>query len=216
MTKEKALGPADWALTLHMLEKLAPAFFAEQQLAPVLEHTLAALHHLPADFPLDLDEHEAMARVDAVYLRTLRGLPAKALDLDSLRKWIDANCTRAPLEAWWVASVAGLPSPFTHRHPFTASAHLYMLTHEVMLDTGFFSKPATLHQTLDQLAAALPAVAAAREWDLAAEIAFTLRSAGRECSLEVPLEPSEPETGREAAHRLATALIAFASGIRGL
>ncbi|MFT3837641.1 MAG: hypothetical protein QM723_11655 [Myxococcaceae bacterium] len=216
MTTEKALCPADWALTLHMLEKLAPGFFAAEQLAPVLERTLAALHHLPTDFPVALDEHEAMARVDAVYLRTLRGLPAKTLDLDSLRTWIDANGTRAPLEAWWVASVAGLPRPFTNRHPFTGSAHLYMLTHEVMLDTGFFSKPTTLHATLDELEAALPAVAADRQWDLAAEIAFTLRSAGRQCRLEVPLEPSESETGREAAHRLATTLIAFASGIRGL
>jgi hypothetical protein len=85
-----------------------------------------------------------------------------------------------------------------------------------MHDTAFFSRPTGLIEVLDELEAALPAVAADREWDLAAEIAFTLRSAGRPCSVAIVLEAKEGESSNEAAHRLATALILFACGIRGL
>jgi hypothetical protein len=179
-----------------MLEHLAPRFFAAEQLRAELDAALQVLAAMPADLPASLDHHEAMSRVDAVYLRTIRGLPAKSLDV---AKWVEANATAHPLHAWFIAEACGAPRPFPSRYPFKSSSplsHLYLLTHEVMLDTRFFSRPLTLIDApliLDELSAALPSLIADREWDLAAEIVFTVRGAAGTALSRCPsMSPRRP------------------------
>src|SRR5438105_4958941 len=90
----------DWALTLHMLEHLAPAFFDQQRLRGELDAALSAIDALPAEFSPGLDVDEAMARVDASYLRTVRGLSAKPLDGASFTRWLERGAAEFPLHAW--------------------------------------------------------------------------------------------------------------------
>jgi hypothetical protein len=218
---------ADWALTLHMLERLAPRFFVDEHLSDELDHALEALTKMPRDFPSGLDGHEAMARVDAVYLRMIRGVSHRPLDVPSLASWIDANATAFPLQAWFMRELATqlgaeLPAVWTNRYPFKASSpttHLYMLTHELMLATQFFTRPLTTNDGLDQLADAVPAAISDRDWDLAAELAFTLRFAGlpadQAVAALITAQKSDGSMGegaspRETAHLIATALLALA------
>src|SRR5262249_58922658 len=54
---------ADRALTLHMLEGHAPAFFAAADVGPALVAAVARLVELPEALPPGLDAPDAMARV---------------------------------------------------------------------------------------------------------------------------------------------------------
>jgi hypothetical protein len=101
-------------------------------------------------------------------------------------------------------------------------AHLYMLTHEVMLDTRYYARPLSRPDAaalLDELSAALPGALAAQEWDLAAEIGFTLRFAGRPApGAEDEIAAAQRPDGtvlaagsaHEQAHAVATSLLLLA------
>ncbi len=184
------------------------------------------------EFPLRLDEDEAMARLDALYLRKVRGLSVRGFDAGGLAAWVQGRAAEFPVHAWLMAELArplglALPPVLRLRYPFKVLApvaHFYMLTHEVMLDTQYYARPLTLadgERILDELEAGLPQALAAGEWDLAAEIAFTLKSAGRSApgAAEALARAQRPDgtvlaeaTEHEQAHAAATSLIALACG----
>jgi len=221
---------ADRALTFHMLEHLAPRFFRQERLADERDRALAELEQVSGDFPVELDEDEAMARLDALYLRKVRGLALKRFDEPGLARWIRERVDEHPVHAWLMQLLAGelglsLPPPLPTRYPFrqlAPVAHFYMLTHEVMVDTRYYARPFTLAGgawVLDELAQALPKVIAEREWDITAEIAFTLRFCGRPApgaleALQAAQRPDgtvlEGASEREQAHAAATSLLVFA------
>jgi D-amino peptidase len=66
------------ALTLHMLEAHAPAFFAAQQLAPVLARAQADLAACRRRFPRRSTRPRRMARLDALYVLHERGVDPSA------------------------------------------------------------------------------------------------------------------------------------------
>ncbi len=220
---------ADRALTFHMLEYLAPRLFKKEKLAAERDRALEELDGVSGEFSLELDEDESMARLDALYLRRVRGLPVKRFDEEGLAGWITGRVEEHPVHAWLMQRLARelgleLPPPLPARYPFrhlAPMAHFYMLTHEVMVDTRYYARPFTLSGggfVLDELEQALPKTLAAKEWDITAEIAFTLRFCGRPApgAIEALQAAQKPDGTvldgageREQAHAAATSLLAF-------
>lgn len=230
-------GTRDWqrgdrALTLHMLQRLAPRFFERRKLAVALTSALEALAQVPGDFPPSLDLDAAMSRVDAIYLRWLHGYPV-TVDAEPLVDYIVAARAKFGLLPAWlmgeqsarfgVAARLRLPE----RYPFASQNwawHLYHLTHWVMLDSDYFHRrPAVegLAEELAQLERSLSPLINARAWDLLAEVGICLAACGRpKPDLRQALlgaqrrDGSWSESGqdlRQRAHTTAACLLAVAS-----
>lgn len=170
---------AEKALTLHMLEHLAPVYFAERQLGPALDASLEALLDVPAHFGPNVDADEAMARLDALYLRKVRGLKPSGFDAAKLK----AACARAgeeqgPLWAWLMGELAaplGVDARVGPGSLADQTLRLYHATHVVLIDTRYLALPAAVDPVLAQ---ALPRLAAKGQWDLLAECLMCLARAG--------------------------------------
>lgn len=188
-------GGASWqraelALTLHMLEALAPRFFAEQQLAAAFDRSLAALNKVPANFGPKVNANDAMGRLDALYLRKVRGLEPRAFDPAAVERAVKrAGEESGPLWEWLMGELAvplGIDArlTFDQRWPFARyedrTTHLYFVTHLVMIDTAYLMKPITvvLVDELYELQQALPALIGRNALDLLGECAFCLNRAG--------------------------------------
>ncbi len=238
---------ADRALTLHLLEGHAPGVFRALRLKPALTASLRALSGVPREFPPALDWFEVMARVDALYLRALRGLRVPAFDADGLAETlVRMESDGLFLPAWLCAQLAR-PLGLGHEvrvHPAywrqDPVLQLGLLTHVVLLETGYLARPLSVFVALDPFvtSADVDAVDSAptvlealreglawaleeRSWDLLAELVFCLEAAGE------PAPPKalaalrraqrkdghfeEPGDGdRERAHTTAACLIALA------
>lgn len=229
--EHRALRP----LTLHMLEGLAPGFFAAQQLKQTLDDALAAAADVPGRLDDVGDPEVLQARIDAWYLRSLRGLPHAGPAprtvlpmLERLRESAD------PLFAWVLgelAAKAGVDArlEFGDR-PYRGASRvhdLYWLTHLLLLDTDYFAKPLSHPEApawVASLVAGAPWVLANRQRDLAGELVFCLAFAGETHAavldallglLRDGLTPGgamrDGEDGEPSAHATAAGLLAFAS-----
>ncbi len=236
---KKAMGgaasfqAAELALTLHMLQFLAPKFFEEHALGPQLDEALGALGNVPARFGPTLDTEEAMARLDALYLRAVRGLAVRDFQASEVIAAVDrAGEEGGPLWRWLMGALAarlGVTTVYAPqgRWPFKhhARTHLYHLTHVILIATEYLRTPvpAALSPELDELEAALPALVIAESWDLLAECVMCLTRAGRPVSLAVAAltagqqaDGSFFETGstpRLTAHCTAAGLLALAGAL---
>jgi D-amino peptidase len=222
------------ALTLHVLEGLAPRFFGRHALAPALADALEACADVSMELEAVDDADLLQARIDALYLRRLRGLPhpgpvPSALQ-GALRRLVEAG---DGLHAWLLGALAaragvderlGFP-----QRPFRGVSRvhdLYWLTHLVLLDTDYLSRPLSHPDAATWLAALVagaPWVLAHRERDLAAELVFSLAAAGEahvgvvDALLELLRSGisaggalRDGPRGATSAHGTAAALLAFA------
>jgi D-amino peptidase len=190
---DRANGADDWAralraLTLHMLEGHAPAFFAAHQLGPVLAQAQRDLVSIPIEFPLALEPEQALARLDAVYVLHERGSPVRP-DGDALARYIVAWRDRDPLHAWLMGELGrqiGLPPPPPPERPFRPDHRirdLYRVTHLFLLATRYLRHPlpATSWESFtEQLLLAAPVLVEQGFLDLAAEVAICLQLAGED------------------------------------
>ena len=225
---------ADLALTLHMLEFLAPTFFAEHALAQRSAEAMRALQQMPASFRKKLDVAEAMARLDGLYLCAVRGVAVQRFEKRALQRAIaQAEGQGGPLWRWLMAALAarlGVADDgfvLEGRWPFRAdpTVHLYHLTHVVLIQTEYLrtAVPAALKDELAELQAAIPRLIRARQLDLLAECVMCLNRAGvpAKVGIEALVAAQNPdgslvETGsssRAAAHCTAAGLLALAGAL---
>lgn len=226
------------ALILHMLEGYTPRAFERWQLAPVLEEAVRALESLPREFPLDLSPDDALARVDAVYIRHARRLPHEFPEREAFTRYLlHLDETGDSLYAWLLCELmkqCGLPVPlvFPERpfKPHSRLMDLYWVTHLYLLDTRYLHAPLQSPQAptwTEDLLAAGPWLLEEHHLDLAAEVAFCLQVAGQAGSdthrmiLDALARAQQPdgrvldttigETPDDAVdHTTAVALLAFA------
>ncbi len=181
------------ALTLHMLEGLAPGLFARWGLGPVLEEAVAALSLLPVAFPPGLSPDVGMARVDACYVRRERGLAHPLPDPFAFKGYLEhLDAEGYGTHAWLLGELlaacgldARLPFPERALRPHSRILDMYWLTHLYLLDTRYLRRPLTHPEAAgwtEELLLAVPWLIAHSHLDLGAEVAFCLQLAGEEGS----------------------------------
>ena len=135
------------ALTLHMLEGVAPRFFTEHRLRPTLQQALEACRHVDAGLDSE-DADRLQAGIDCWYLCHHHGLPHQPPDALALRSALESLAQAdAHLYAWLLGELAvraGLDvrlqfSPTQFDAPPLVQG--YYLTHLVLLDTDYFARP---------------------------------------------------------------------------
>jgi D-amino peptidase len=214
------------ALTLHMLEGHAPAFFAEQRLLPVLEATVAALEVGRFDEPSD--PGLMMSRLDALYVLRERG-HAAPVDDAALERCIAEVFERDATWGWLLGELAHqlkLPGRIAIApRPFRQTDRvedLYWLTHLFLLETRYLRRPLPregFEAMTEELLLAVPFVLAQGEMDLAAELAFCLAAAHEDRSpLLAALAQAQASDGSvdsgetsHVTHCTCAALLAFAT-----
>jgi hypothetical protein len=185
---------ADRALLLHMLAGHAPAFFRAAGLEPVLADAMTRLGAVPTELHRGLDKNEAMARLDALYLRRLRGGGRADVDEAALASCVQAIAEADLLYGWLLAELAAASGL---RRPLSAPpralrrqsrAHdLYWLTHLFLLATDYLARrlPATGWESeIEELLAGATYAVESEQVDLAAEIAVCLQLAGEEAAAD--------------------------------
>ena len=225
-------GAALRLLGLHLLEGHAPGAFAERGLRPLLDEALARAEVIPCELPPLLDADVGQARIDAWYLRAIRGLPHPGAERRQLRRYLEALDRRGDAAYAWLlgelAAVAGtdVRLPFGER-PFREdrTLDLYWLTHRVLLGSKYLASPLDRDQwawARQELAAAAAGCVEERSVDLGGEIALCLQALGASGEADALVElvlsaiapdgravdPSAPSPGALAAHTTAVALVA--------
>jgi D-amino peptidase len=206
------------ALTLHMLEHLAPRFFSDEGLHSVQRLALercANVGYGLDDDPLNAERIEA--GVDVWYCRHLKGLahmpPNPALLKKALVQFAEGSDL---IYAWLIGEQAarcGVDVRITIRpRPFRGLSFIhdaYWMTHLVMLATDYFARP-LVHADADEWGEALQNIVSVLadhpNDDLAGEVAFCLNFMKRPSALVLD-SSAKPEN----AHTQATLLLAFAS-----
>ncbi len=169
-----------------MLEFLAPRFFAEQALAASSKVAMASVTALSTAFGPELDGDEAMARLDGLYLRAVRGLPVESFDEEGLRRCLlGLEVREGSLWRWLMGELASKVGVrevvFAFPPAFSQGSmmHLYYLTHVVLIETDYLMKPvgSALCGELAQLEAALIPLIHAESWDLLSQCVMCLNRA---------------------------------------
>lgn len=169
------------ALTLLMLRGHAPAFFRSQRLEPAFAAALDALRAMPLELGA-LPAPVAMARLDALYVLDAVGTPRTGAT--GLEATIAACADELPLWAWLLSQLGaglGLCAPRPPPGGLDRLSELYLLTHLLLLETRYLTRPlapAQLPAVLERLALATDWVIAQGHLDIAAELVFCLRHAG--------------------------------------
>ncbi len=228
-------GEQDWrrgdrALTLHMLRGLAPGFYQEQGLSREHHEAIQALNLMPIEFPQRLSLDAAMSRVDAIYLRSLEGIPQPSLDREQIQDYLNYSFRRHGWLSAWLMSEQLRRAGVVDRaySPTDASSddptlRLYYLAHRFMVDSDYFARPlaeADYTEQLGELEGALEPLIRERQWDLLAEAVICLAACARRpeaawnaLRIAQRRDGSWGEKGqdtRQAAHTTAACLIAMA------
>jgi hypothetical protein len=226
------------ALTLHMLEGHAPRFFTHWQLGPTLEQAAGALAAIPSAMGPEVAPALGMARVDAWYVRRMRGLESPAPPDGELRRYLEQlDAGGFSIYAWLLGELAlacgvdvRLPYPERYLRDASRLADLYWLTHLFLLDTHYLHRPlsdARAPGWTEELLLAAPQLVAEGQVDLCAEVALCLQRAGEagggahEALLEMIIRRQQPggevrdgvpeeESQWEVAHTTAAAMLALA------
>ncbi len=213
------------ALTLHMLEHLAPRLFASRGLRAIQAEALERCATVAYVF--DRGEDSLEASIDAWYCRYLKGLPHPPPEEAALRAALRSLVEEDNLIYAWVLGEQASRCGVDVRAPMKARPYLgrsrlhdaYWLTHLVLLDSDYFARPlshpeaATWADALEDL---VPWLREQPHADLAGEVASCLRFLGRDAraalALLSPLSPTlSPAGERERSHELATALLAHSA-----
>lgn len=169
-------------LTLHLLRGLAPHEFAPH--ATTFEAALTACATVDFESPRLLEPDEAQAAFDAWYLHHLERKPFAAPRAARVRHLLLSLAANGdPLYAWLLGHLAAKCGVDARRTFSDAELeptplhHGYRLTHEVLLDTDYFARPASHPLTAtwaDDLAAVLPQLEREPNFDLTGEVAMCL------------------------------------------
>lgn len=176
---------ADRAIGLHCLAGHAPRFFHQHHLAPLLHQALSRLGSVPPDFSATIPWYEGMARLDALYLRALHGLPRPQVVARDVQALVDRVSDESVLIAWLLAELAqSLELEVTGPMPegLTGAERAYWRTHQVLLSTSYLRDPLpedTPEEVLEELEQALATRLVMGDVDPAAEMIFCLTAAGR-------------------------------------
>lgn len=204
-------------LTLHMLEGVAPRFYAERHLQPLHLETLERCRTVTYGFD---DEHadpdRLQAGIDAWYLRHVRGLPHVPPGREQMAALVQAlNDQGGSLYAWLLGELAARCG-LDVRIPFGASDfkttrlyEAYWLTHLVMLDSDYFTRPlshAERDTWADAIAQLVPWLARKPNADLAGEVALCLQFLKRPEAIAARALIAEVPPGGDA-HQQATVLL---------
>jgi D-amino peptidase len=226
------------ALSLHMLEGHAPRAFARWGLGPTLEQAVEALAAVPRDLGRHVEPGQGMARVDAWYVRHMRGLESAAPPAEELHRYLKLlEAEGLSIYAWLMGELAlacgvDVRLPSVERPPRGDSflVDLYWLTHLFLVDTHYLHRPlsdARAPEWVEELLLTAPRLIAEGQADLAAEVALCLQCAGEagggahEALLELVLRRQQPggevkdvvpeeEGAWEVAHTTAAAMLALA------
>lgn len=174
------------ALTLHVLEHVAPAAFAARGLAAVQRDALQRCAGVGYGFDEALEPDRLQAGLDAWLCRHLKALPHPPPDAAALRtalQWLAEE--ELLLYAWLLGELAARcgvdvrlavpPRPFRHGPRLHDT---YYLTHLVLLATDYCARPLTHADGGawgDALLAAVPWLEQEPNEDLAGEVALCLR-----------------------------------------
>lgn len=213
---DSAIHVALRALVFHMLEHVAPKFYATRGLKPLHEATLEACANV--GFAFDSEDPDVLqAGIDAWYLRTLRGLPHPKPDPTQLRAVLERlNAGGDAIYSWVLGELAARSGvdvrlPNVARTAFEASQLIraYCLTHLVMLDSDYFARPAS-HADVDgwsdELASLIPWLTRVPNPDLAGEVAVCLRFLKRPEASKAKALIESVEPGDDT-HELAAVLV---------
>ncbi|ATB30468.1 M55 family metallopeptidase [Melittangium boletus] len=215
------------ALTLHMLEGHAPRVFSRWGLEPTLQTAGAALAEISLSLPVGLAPEEAMARIDAWFVRRERGFSTAPLAPSSLRAYLErAGGEGQGLYAWLLGEMVAacgidvrLSIPERAYRDVSRVADLYWLTHLYLLDSRYLRIPVRSPDAVawtEELLAAAPWVREQGLVDLAAEVVFCLQcveesGGGAHASLlSLLIERQDARGGLGDAHATAAALLALA------
>lgn len=223
MPREHDGDVTTFALTLHMLQHHAPRFFAAHVHDDTFRSALAALDAVDTAFPEGLSWEDAQARLDALYVRHLRGITLPTFDVDGLRTTVAHMAGLSPVGGWLLAQLA-LPLGVVVEVVDGVDddvLEFYRATHVVLLSGQYFQRPAVVSSSVVATIEIGGAFAFDRSrWDLLAECVFCLQT------LEHPYESGwlsalravqkasglvvEPDAPEQAFHCTAAALLAFA------
>jgi hypothetical protein len=186
MPKDNDDDIVTFALTLHMLQHHAPRFFAEHVGDAVLANALARLDDISTDFGSTNDDWNAVqARLDALYLRCIRGVPLPAFDVVGLRAAIVHLATQSPVGGWLLAELARPLGVAVDVGDAVDDEVLegYRATHKVLLSGRYFQQAAAASwATVAQIVEAGDMAFHRGRWDLLAECVFCMQT------LNVPYE----------------------------
>lgn len=170
-------------LVFHMLEAVAPKLYAARSIQPIHEATLQACANVSYAFD-ESDADVLQAGIDAWYLRHVRGLPHHKPDEARLRAMLQRLKDSGDAIYSWLlgelAARAGLDVRLTFTNGQFSEPPLhgaYFLTHLVMLDTDYFTRPAShaeVRDWSDALARLIPWLTREPNPDLAGEVALCL------------------------------------------
>ncbi|MFO0598611.1 MAG: hypothetical protein U0228_25110 [Myxococcaceae bacterium] len=207
------------ALVFHMLEAVAPRLYATHGLAALHQQALEQCARIAPQFDDVTDPDEAQAIVDAWYLRHVRGLKHPRPQAAALRALLEhLEAAGNTVYAWLLGELAakcGVDVRLTFSRADFKSPRVfegYYLTHLVMLDTDYFTRPARHADAgdwADAIAQLVPWLTRAPNPDLAGEVALCLRffkrpEATAALALVNGLEPGED------VHQQATILMGMA------
>ncbi|MBL8151903.1 MAG: hypothetical protein JNN15_18425 [Blastocatellia bacterium] len=224
------------ALVLHMLEGYIPETFRKLNLPSKLRQSLKYLKEIPIRIEPGLDLSIAMARVDRVFIETLREIKTDKFNLDALQEYIDSiSFVRGGAYAWLMAQEsirAGhqidteffLEEILINDSPLD---YIYYLTHLFLFETDYLqkplSKPDSWEPQLLQLRMSIEDIVKNRAADVAAEVAICFQLVGKHYTvhhtrLVETIITQQREDGtvldpfmeQDIAHTTSAALVAFA------
>lgn len=183
------------ALTLHMIEGLAPKVYAQYKLKKHFEETLVPLKKIDFSFNEHLPAEEAMARVDTFYLLHIRDLKyIKPLEEDLINYINYVSEHGSTIYAWLLGELAATCGfktrlnfgirPFKAEYP---TLDIYWITHQMLITTRYFQKPlSTLGWTdrINDLLKATPWLIEEEKVDIGGEVAFCLQAAKKHATDE--------------------------------
>jgi D-amino peptidase len=224
------------ALTLHMLAGHAKNFFQTASLAQPFDMAMATLATLPITFPSDLSIPDAIARMDACYLRRLHSLPHPLPYVEEFNHYLEILREHAYiLPAWLLAAMAtrvGVkvenPIPTLILRQLSPQQYFYWQTHIFLLDSNYLQEPLSSvgrEAEIEQLLLASDWLVREKQVDLAAEVAFCLQLVAEDQNeeqqrlLDLLTQHQQPDgsvidpsckMAPDIAHYTAAALIALA------
>jgi D-amino peptidase len=209
------------ALVFHMLEGVAPKLYSARGLDALRTRALEQCAHVGYAFgEPGADPDRLQAGIDAWYLRRVRGLPHAPPDRLLLRAGLETLRDEGDTLYAWLLGELAAHAGLDVRVPFTAAAfktsrlhESYYLTHLVMLDSVYFTRPLSHRDAAawgDALAQLVPWLTRAPNPDLAGEVALCLHFMRRPEAAAAKELIAQVEPG-EDTHQQATMLMALSA-----